>query len=187
MDEGIHRHCAGGNRCLWRALGVMLCVGTLLLPLSSAARMYQWVDPARGSAQLSGTPPSWYRSSQGGPRVRVFHNGNLIDDTAIALPRTQARELRDAAFAEYQQRQQEEALRQLERTALKEQRRRDEAQRLAVQRELAARAPAAPVAEAPTSKVLAVPDDPQAITAETVERLKALLGEFDRQGGDLQQ
>ena len=166
---------------LWVAFGVLAA-----LPVH--ARMYQWVNPHTGSTQLSGTPPSWYRGSAGGPRVRVFDNGNLIDDTAIALPRAQAEELRDAAFAELEQRQ--AALRQLERTAAQaERRRRDERQRIERQREeLAARSKDAPSPEAPTpstTSAVEIPDDPAKLSAEAVQRLKALLSEFDRQGGEL--
>ncbi len=92
--------------------------------VSAQARMYQWLNPTNQKIQLSGIPPAWYRSETGGPRVRVFEQGNLIDDTKIVLPPTQREDLRDAAFNELQQRQQAEALHRLEliarRTALRE-------------------------------------------------------------------
>ena len=53
---------------------------------SLSARMYVWKNPETGSVQASGTPPSWYRGEHGGPRVQVFVNGKLVDDTAITLP-----------------------------------------------------------------------------------------------------
>lgn len=152
------------------------------------ARMYQWVNPGTRSPQLSGTPPSWYRSEQGGPRVRVYDSGNLVDDTAIALPRAQAQDLRDAAFEEYELRRRADALRQLERAALEEKRRLEE-QKLIEQQaaELLARQSNKDDASAPaTSRALSeIPDDPEALSPADIERLKALLGEFDRQGGDL--
>ena len=51
----------------------------------SEARMYQWVNPHTGTVQLSGAPPSWYRGAQEGPRVLVFDQGRVVDDTAIAV------------------------------------------------------------------------------------------------------
>lgn len=48
---------------------------------TASARMYQWVDPESGTTQLSGKPPAWYRSDREGPRVFVFENGKVIDDT----------------------------------------------------------------------------------------------------------
>jgi len=76
-----------------------LCATLLLLVTTSAsARMYQWVDPRSGTAQLSGSPPAWYRGTQAGPRVFVFENGRLVDDTARAVEPAQAAALRDEAF-----------------------------------------------------------------------------------------
>ena len=60
--------------------------------------MYQWRDPETGTTQLSGKPPSWYRTDEKGPRVIVFDNGKIIDDTAISLGRSQREELRRQAI-----------------------------------------------------------------------------------------
>lgn len=60
--------------------------------------MYQWQNPATGTSQLSGIPPTWYRSSEGGPRVYVFENNQLIDDTDIAVSAAQREALRAEAF-----------------------------------------------------------------------------------------
>lgn len=171
--------------------GITLAAGAalMLVGLTAEARMYQWVNPHTRSPQLSGTPPSWYRSEQGGPRVRVYDSGNLVDDTRIALPPAQAQELRDAAFEEYEQRRRAEALRQLERAALAEKRRRDEQELLEKQAAelLASQQRSSEPGQAPaTARALVeIPDDPDKLSAEAVERLKALLSEFDRQGGDL--
>jgi len=54
-------------------------------------RMYQWREPATGTLRMSGDAPEWYRSDRGGPRVKVFEHGVLVDDTAI--------EVRDATRA----------------------------------------------------------------------------------------
>lgn len=56
--------------------------------------MYQWTDPATGTAQLSGTAPPWYRNTADGPRVFVFDNGELIDDTEVQVPESQRLRLR---------------------------------------------------------------------------------------------
>src|SRR5690554_7481361 len=45
------------------------------------SRMYQWIDPDTQTTQLSGKPPTWYRSAEGGPRVLVFEKGLMVDDT----------------------------------------------------------------------------------------------------------
>lgn len=74
-------------------LSGVLCVG-----MSAQARMYQWINPSSGHTQLSGTPPTWYRSPQGGPRVLVFERGKAIDDTAIVVPEGTRDELRSQAF-----------------------------------------------------------------------------------------
>ena len=80
-----------------RRILLALCVCCLSVA-PAAARMYQWQSPATGTTQLSGIPPTWYRSSEGGPRVYVFKNNQLIDDTGIAVSAAQREALRAAAF-----------------------------------------------------------------------------------------
>lgn len=63
-----------------------------------AARMYQWTDPVSGRTQLSGNPPAWYRSGDDAPRVFVFENGQLIDDTGVAVEEAQRLQLRREAL-----------------------------------------------------------------------------------------
>ncbi len=70
----------------------------LTCSLAAEARMYQWRDPKTGTTQLSGKPPSWYRTDEKGPRVIVFDKGKIIDDTAIPLDRGQRRALRRQAM-----------------------------------------------------------------------------------------
>jgi hypothetical protein len=60
--------------------------------------MYQWVNPSTGNTQLSGSPPAWYRTRAGGPRVLVFEDGKLIDDSAVAVAPDEGDELRRQAF-----------------------------------------------------------------------------------------
>lgn len=62
------------------------------------ARMYQWSNEATGTVQLSGSPPAWYRSNAGGPRVFVFDNGQLIDDTAVPVEEEHRQLLHTNAF-----------------------------------------------------------------------------------------
>jgi hypothetical protein len=65
---------------------------------SVQAEMYQWADPETGTTQLSGKPPAWYRSVEGGPRVFVFKRGKIVDDTGIKISDEQRISLRTQAF-----------------------------------------------------------------------------------------
>jgi len=145
--------------------------------VGSQARMYQWISPTSQQTQLSGIPPAWYRSEAGGPRVQVFEQGNLIDDTKIALPPSQREDLRDAAFNELQQRQQAEALRRLElvarRSALKE--KEDEIRTERVAAEKAERQ-----AKQLQEKDQAASGIEENVDAAMIDRLKSLIGQFDR-------
>ena len=67
------------------------------------ARMYQWNDPNTGTTQFSGKPPVWYRSVDGGPRVFVFDNGRVIDDTSISVSDAERERLRQQAFIKAEQ------------------------------------------------------------------------------------
>lgn len=81
--------------------GIHLAVflfGQIILVHNATAQMYQWADPQTGVTQLSGSPPAWYRSVEGGPRVFVFKRGAIIDDTAIIIGDEQRIVLRDKAF-----------------------------------------------------------------------------------------
>ena len=169
-------------------LVALLC--TLLVVMPASARMYEWVNPASGRIQLSGTPPTWYRSVLAGPRVRVFDNGALVDDTAIELNAEENSAMREFATAKAAERRQLDALRQLEiatqrEAALNEARAR-EAERLLAQAdrrraqesEAALSAPAAVASTSAPSEP--VPDMPKGLDAQTIERLKSLISEFDR-------
>jgi hypothetical protein len=84
----------------------------LLLALATgpaAARVYQWVDPDTRNVYLSGSPPAWYRTAAPGPRVLVFDNDRLVDDTGIEATEEQARDLRERALSEEALRQQQAA------------------------------------------------------------------------------
>jgi len=152
----------------------------LVLGVTSVAqaRMYQWVNPDQKNIQLSGIPPAWYRSGTVGPRVRVFNQGNLIDDTSIALPPTQREELRNAAFEEFQQRQQAEALRRLElaarRKALREKEDKLRLDRIAAEN-------AQQQAQQQQAQNQNDGTDSNAVDAGMIDKLKSLVGQFDRQ------
>ena len=60
--------------------------------------MYQWEQPRSGRIQLSGHAPAWYRGVHAGPRVLVFDNGKLIDDTAVEVSEVQRQWLREQAL-----------------------------------------------------------------------------------------
>ncbi len=145
----------------------------LLLQVSTVAlaRMYQWVDPDTGTTQLSGKPPSWYRSEAGGPRVFVFENGRLVDDTGIVLSAMENERLRQQALLRAEQDRQAamEKLLQAKRqkAALDMQRRQDP--------QVVAEFPAGRDSEAR-------PDDegPPPPAGPTVEEMRALLEQYDR-------
>lgn len=94
-------------RWLWFLAGISLCA-------SAQARMYQWTDPESGTAYLSGIPPAWYRSAQGGPRVLVFEDGKVVDDTEWSASRERERALREKAMEELQARKEAERQRKAE-------------------------------------------------------------------------
>src|SRR5690606_32363253 len=79
----------------------------LLLFLACAqaaeARMYQWIDPDTRTTQLSGKPPTWYRSPEGGPRVLVFERGRMVDDTARPVSESERQRLREEALVRAEQ------------------------------------------------------------------------------------
>lgn len=70
----------------------------MMIAAASPARMYQWVDPDTHTSQLSGKPPTWYRSTEGGPRVFVVENGKVVDDTKVAVPEATRLQLREDAL-----------------------------------------------------------------------------------------
>ena len=148
-----------------RTVQIALLLPLLLLATTAEARLYQWTNPQTGSAQLSGAPPSWYRSPAGGPRVLVYDNGQLIDDTAVAIPSENGEILRKEAFQEVEHRRQSQALKRLEQAAERE----------AARREKEARKGEETVAEStPASSA-------EELDGKAVEQLKGILAEWDRQ------
>ncbi|GEM_PF-3261798 len=81
---------------MWRIC--IACLLALALDRAAWARMYQWVDPGSGRTHMSGVPPAWYRSGEAGPRIFVFENGQIIDDTRITVSEETRQALREQAF-----------------------------------------------------------------------------------------
>jgi len=81
---------------MWTKALVLIVMG--LTASLVEARMYQWTDADSGNTQLSGNPPSWYRGQTRGPRIFVFEQGRLIDDTSIAVEEPERQALRANAF-----------------------------------------------------------------------------------------
>jgi len=153
----------------------LLILLLLLLSTAAGARMYQWQDPHSKSMQFSGVPPAWYRDAQSGPRVRVYEGGQLIDDTAIPLSLEDDRSMREIAFRALEKEQQLEAIKRLERAALREESRREQARREALN---------AQASSEQSDTTEAAPEILQeSLDADEVSKLKAILAEFDRTGG----
>lgn len=150
----------------------LLIVLLLLVSTAAGARMYQWQDPASKSVQFSGVPPVWYRSPEGGPRVRVYDGGKLVDDTYIQLSEEDSREMRELAFRTLQEERQVQAIKRLERAARLEESRREQAERAAAREQ--AQSEQASTEEAPPEVL------PESLDPEEVRRLKAIIAEFDR-------
>ncbi len=147
----------------------------LLISTAAGARMYQWLDPHSKSMQFSGVPPAWYRGLQSGPRVRVYDGGKLIDDTTIPLSLEDDRSMRDMAFRALEEEQQLEAIKRLERAALREESRREQARREALKAQ--AGGEQSDTIEAPPEVL------PESLDADEVSKLQAILAEFDRTSG----
>lgn len=163
-----------------RLLLVLLALVVMVFGNTAEARMYQWVDAETGNVRLSGDPPNWYRNGTDNPRVLVFENGRLIDDTAVVLPQEQRRALREAAFLEVDLRREQDAVKKLERAALREARRREEA-RAALEAQAASAKTGAGEAEGKENPEDADSPIPEAPAASVVEQLKALISAWDKQ------
>jgi len=150
----------------------------LLVSTAAGARMYQWQDPQRRSVQFAGVPPAWYRSPEGGPRVRVYDGGKLVDDTYIPLSEDDSRVMRDMAFRVLEEDQQLEAIKRLQRAALREEGRREQARREAARLEAAANAAEQSATDEAPPEVLS-----ESLDAEMVGRLKDIIAEYDRTNG----
>lgn len=146
----------------------------LVISTTASARMYQWQDPISKSVQLSGVPPAWYRSPEGGPQVRVYEGGKLVDDTSIPLSFEDSARMRELAFRALQEEQQLEAIKRLERAARREKNRRERERREALREQ--AESEKSDTSEAPPEVLT------DALTDDEVRRLKAIISEYDRGG-----
>lgn len=151
----------------------LLLMAVLLLPLAVGARMYQWVNPNSGRVELSGTPPAWYRTNEGGPRIQVFQNGQMVDDTAITLNESQSDKLREAAFEEFEIRRRAEQVKKLERAA-----RREKARRARAEESTVGSAPEQGKGDAADASIEELPDT---LDQGTIDRLKNLIQSWDKQ------
>lgn len=79
---------------------LILAVVVVVSATQAEARMYQWTNVSTGTVQLSGSPPAWYRSAASGPRIFVFDNGKLIDDTNVPVSEEHRERLRSTAFGQ---------------------------------------------------------------------------------------
>lgn len=152
-----------------------LLVALMLFSSSSIARVYQWVSPQTGTVQLSGEPPSWYRSGRGGPRVWVLDSGRLVDDTSIALSVEQNAALREKAFAEVEARRLQ-ALQRLEDQIIQEASRQERKQ---AQRDTIAGFDLSESEEAEPQEL------PPEVDEETIRQLKSIISDWDRRNINL--
>ncbi len=157
---------------------LFLIVFLLIVSACVHARMYQWTDPDTGTTHLSGKPPSWYRSTEQGPRVIVFDKRRIIDDTKIDLPDMQRDELRIQAMIKAEEdmaRAREQAIEaeQLKTALDKEQ---------AAQETTASEAPQMlpDVESAETDHQETAPE----IDQDTAEQMKALIDQWEQQKTD---
>ncbi len=167
-----------------RRILLVLALSFLCATAAQAARLYQWVSPETGTLQLSGKPPPWYRSADGGPRVRVYERGVLVDDTAMNIPEEHRQALREAAFRSSGAAEQSQALRKLDQMARRQAAREAEQARRTRQ---ASAQPPAPPAQSPQSgekgQSAGSSDflgDSGQLDAATVQQLKAIITEWDR-------
>ena len=177
---------AGQRRGGIRVRG-MLAASVVALGLGvtgfAEARMYQWTSPQTGLAQLSGSPPSWYRSgAPGQPRVLAYENGTLVDDTSLQVSEERALMLREAAFDEVQRRKELVALKRLEETARREAEK--AARKLRREKKREDRLVRAQTSETATENSESPLGSLEQFGSETIKRLKSIIAEFDRLGGE---
>ncbi len=142
-----------------RAFSLVIFAGAVIVTAPVSARLYQWVDPGTGTTQMSGRPPAWYRGNQAGPRVFVFDGGRLIDDTARHVPDAERDVLRTQAFAPEPE------------TPMAD----------AVTEGTDAEPPSPIEAAGPKPAPVEGPKGPlPGVDQATIERLKAIIGEWDR-------
>ena len=160
---------------LTRCSAVVTFVRLLLMLLAMClvqpawARMYQWVDPDSGTTQLSGMPPAWYRSDEKGPRVFVFENGQVVDDTGIAVSDAERERLRRDAYIQSQQDQDAYLKKLLEAKRLK----------AVMQKKQGIEEESAPEEQPPPEQPVEAPP-PAAEQGPNAEQLRALIDAWEK-------
>jgi len=162
---------------------VLLFFSQSILIQSVQAQMYQWVDPETGTTQLSGKPPAWYRSAEGGPRVFVFKRGKVVDDTGINISDEQRTILRTKAFVSAEEDRLAAKEKAMEAAKLKAAMGRSADEALLQERELSMLSDELRD-ESQGEVVMDFPDEVEAreeISAEevSVEKMKALIEEWE--------
>lgn len=151
---------------------ILLVIIITVASFAAEARMYQWVDPDNGVTQLSGKPPVWYRSREGGPRVFVFENGKIIDDTGRSVSETKRESLRQQALLKA------EDDKELARKKLLDAKRLQAMLNPSTDKEQDAIVEDKPEPEKNTKKQK---QPPPATEQETVDKMKALIQEWESQ------
>lgn len=164
------------------ACALLLAACALLLPSTGEARLYQWRDATSGRLQMSGEPPSWYRSVTPGPRVMVYEKGFLVDDTNIDVSVFRRLALRKKAFDELEERRAVADLRRLKEAEERAARLAERQSRVTERKSgRSARATAAAEAASDPSKANTPLDNlPSALDADGIDRLKAIISAFDQ-------
>lgn len=144
----------------------------VLMQLSSVAmaRMYQWVDPDTGTTQLSGKPPSWYRSGEPGPRIIVYDNGRIVDDTGIRLATEANDRLRQEALISVE----------LDQAAAMEKLQQARQQKATLDFQNRDEEPLEVIPEVPQQQPATDETSPAAETGPTAEELRALIDQYEQ-------
>jgi hypothetical protein len=163
-----------------------LLAGGMVISASVEARMYQWVNPQSGYTQFSGQPPTWYRSARGGPRVVVFENGKLIDDTARQVSESVRESLRAQAFKKARE-VKPPVISEKEKPTAPLPEKAEETEPYIPERiedHFAKKGEAAEKADAQEPPPLMAPKKPKDPDEETVEQLRAIIAEWDKRRTD---
>jgi len=169
----VHRYC----------LISLLFFGQSILIQSVQAQMYQWVDPESGTTQLSGKPPVWYRSTESGPRIFVFNQGKIVDDTGIEVADEQRISLRTRAFVNAEKDRLEAKEKAIKAAKLKAAMQRNADDTLGQDRDIALETGEFPD-ESQDELGLEVPDETEAVEEfgddeASVEKMRALIAEWE--------
>lgn len=172
---------------MWKQSFFLLLAGGVIISVTAEARMYQWVNPQSGYTQFSGQPPTWYRSARGGPRVVVFENGKLIDDTARQVSESVRESLRAQAFKKAREEFKPPVISEKQKPTAPLPEKAEETEPYIPERvedHFAKRGEAPEKADAPESPPLMTPKKPKDPDEETVEQLRAIIAEWDKRRTD---